>query len=182
MSPLKSCLPPVWNADAKVLILGSLPGEVSLARQRYYGHPRNQFWTLLDSLLQLDPSSSLTIQPYDQRLESLRQSGIALWDVVAHAERKGSLDSNLRGLVGNDLPAFVSDLPALRAIAFNGQTAGRIGQQLLRHHKGIAQIILPSSSPAYTLSLAEKQARWQALAHWLNPAQATRELTEQSMA
>jgi double-stranded uracil-DNA glycosylase len=182
MSPLKSCLPPVWNADAKVLILGSLPGEASLSRQRYYGHPRNQFWTLLDSVLRLDASSSLTIQPYDQRLETLRQSGIALWDVVARAERKGSLDSNLRDLVGNDLPAFVSGLPALRAIAFNGQTAGRIGQQILGHHKGIAQITLPSSSPAYTLALAEKQVQWQALAHWLNPAEATRDLIEQGTA
>ncbi len=163
-SKRKRCFPPVVNADTRVLILGSLPGEASLAAGQYYAHPRNQFWPLLGSLLQLD----LPALPYAQRLDCLLQHGIGLWDVIAEARRRGSLDTAIRDSQHNDLPHLLASLPQLALVAFNGQTAGRHSKSVAAY--GVATLILPSSSPALTLPLVAKQAAWQALASHIYPA------------
>lgn len=143
-----------------MLILGSLPGEASLAAGHYYAHPRNLFWTLVGSAIGRD----LPALGYEARLETLRANGVGLWDVVRSGQRKGSLDAALREVEGNDLAALVRRLPHLAAIAFNGATAARLGRALLGPAPGPALLDLPSSSPAYAvMPLAEKQARWLAL-------------------
>lgn len=154
---------PVHRRDAKLLVLGSLPGEQSLVRQQYYAHPQNQFWKLISDVIGAD----LTAMPYSTRLAMLVDHGIALWDVVAGARRVGSLDSNLRDVAGNDLHAFVCQLPDLQAIAFNGGMASKAGRRILVDAAEIELITLPSSSPAYTLALAEKQHEWRRLRCYL---------------
>ena len=147
---------PVGSADARLLILGSLPGEASLRAQRYYAHPRNQFWRLLGSAIGED----LAGIPYEERLIRLAARRIALWDVVGEASRAGSLDGSIRGATPNQLRDYAGKHPNLRAIAFNGKTSARIGRASLGELNGVELIDLPSSSPAYTLSFDQKAKRW----------------------
>jgi hypoxanthine-DNA glycosylase len=143
-------------------VLGSLPGAVSLAQARYYAHPRNQFWRLIGAAIGVD----LAVLDYEARLAALLDAHVGLWDTVAAATREGSLDAAIRLHEASDLVALVGELPELRAVAFNGGTAARIGRgQLAGTH--LALIDLPSSSPAYTRPLAEKLPAWLALADWL---------------
>lgn len=156
----KRCFAPVVNADTRLLILGSLPGEKSLAHGQYYAHPQNRFWMLLGEVLQIE----LTSLPYDARLAALLAHGVGLWDVVAQAQRIGSLDSNIRARDDNDLPALLARYPAIATIAFNGGTALKLGLKVLGDDAKRYRIVaLPSSSPAYTLAYADKLAQWQAL-------------------
>jgi len=151
---------PAGSTDARLLILGSLPGEASLRAQRYYAHPQNQFWHLLGSAI----GEELAELDYDQRLARLAARGIALWDVVGEAHRPGSLDSAIRGVTTNRLTEFVAAHPRLEAVAFNGKTAARLGRNALTGLGGFRLIDLPSSSPAYTIPLAEKLSKWTVLA------------------
>lgn len=157
---LKRCFPPVVDAGTRVLILGSLPGEASLAQGQYYANRQNRFWKLLGDILGQD----LVSMDYPARLQTLLAHHVGLWDVVAQARREGSLDSNIRGHDGNDLLGLIESLPELVAIAFNGGTAARIGLKLIEAHGDRHQILkLPSSSPAHTLPYSEKLSAWQAL-------------------
>ncbi|GAB3625573.1 DNA-deoxyinosine glycosylase [Pandoraea terrae] len=161
----KRCFPPVADAHTRVLVLGSLPGEASLAQQQYYAHPQNRFWHLIGDVIGV---GDLPTQPYDIRLQTLLAHGVGLWDVVAQARRDGSLDSRIREHAGNDLVALIESLPNLAAVAFNGATAARIGMKALGRHADCHPVIhLPSSSPAYTLPYAEKLRAWQALGVWV---------------
>jgi hypoxanthine-DNA glycosylase len=164
---IKRSMPPAGSTDARLLILGSLPGEASLAAQRYYAYPQNQFWRLLGQAID-EPLAQL---PYEQRLACLADRGIALWDVVATARRLGSLDGAIREATANQLDDFIATHPRLRAVAFNGQTAARLGRLAIGDRGGIELIDLPSSSPAYTLSFEEKAKRWGVLASLACPAE-----------
>jgi hypoxanthine-DNA glycosylase len=150
---------PAGSSDARLLILGSLPGEASLAAQRYYAHPQNQFWRLLGQAIGED----LATLAYAERIEVLAACEIALWDVVAQATRPGSLDGAIRRVTPNPLRDFVATHPRLRAVAFNGQTAARIGRVALGNSRQLQLIDLPSSSPAYTQSFDRKAERWAVL-------------------
>lgn len=159
----KASFAPVVRADTRVLVLGSLPGERSLAEGRYYAHPRNLFWQLLGPVLGVD----LAALEYRRRLEALLDGGIGLWDTVASARREGSLDASLRAVEGNPLSDLVQRLPRLRAVAFNGKAAARIGSPQMAQ-SGIARIVLPSSSPAHAaVSQADKAQAWLALREFL---------------
>lgn len=156
----KRCFDPVVDANTRLLILGSLPGEKSLAHSQYYAHPQNKFWLLLGAVLGIDLKSL----PYEERLAALLAHGVGLWDVVAQAHRSGSLDSNIRERDDNDLLALAASLPQLKTMAFNGGTAARLGLKVLGEQAQRYRIVsLPSSSPAYTLAYAEKLQAWQAL-------------------
>jgi double-stranded uracil-DNA glycosylase len=159
---------PVGSPDARLLILGSLPGEASLRAQRYYAHPQNQFWRLLGQAIGEDLGSL----DYGLRLERLAARRIALWDVIGEARREGSLDGAIRGAASNELAAFAAGHPDLQAIAFNGKTAARIGRAALGDLPGMALVDLPSSSPAYTLGFAEKAEQWALLGGLACPAEA----------
>lgn len=147
-----------------MLILGSLPGEISLAERRYYAHPRNLFWRLVGRAIESD----LVSLDYAARLAALRRAKIGLWDTVASATRDGSLDSAIRDAEHAPLTEFVATLPKLRAVAFNGRKSAALGRPQLAH-SGLALIDLPSSSPAYaSMPYADKERLWGRLADFLD--------------
>lgn len=152
---MEHCFPPAVGPDTRLLVLGSLPGAVSLAKQRYYAHPQNQFWRLIGAVIERD----LVELPYDDRLAALRESRVGLWDTVAAATRRGSLDSDIRLHVASDVGRLAESLPELRAIAFNGGTAARIGRRQIGE-TGLELIDLPSSSPAFTRAFEAKLEAW----------------------
>lgn len=161
----KRSFEPVVNEDVRLLILGSLPGELSLAQSQYYANPQNRFWTLMSEVIH----ESLIALPYSNRLQTLLQHGIGLWDVIAEAIREGSLDSRIRDHAHNDLIGLAASLPNLEAIAFNGGMAAKLGLKALREQASRYELIrLPSSSPAYTLSYQEKLNAWLELRSWVN--------------
>ncbi len=165
----KRSFPPVANEHVRLLILGSLPGEVSLAYSQYYAHPQNRFWSLMSDVIGVD----LRALDYARCLQTLLAHGVGLWDVVAEASRHGSLDSRIRDHAHNDLVSLLDTLPELKAIAFNGGTAARLGLKALAEYAERYQIIkLPSSSPAYTLPYAEKLSAWHSLRPILKIAEA----------
>jgi hypoxanthine-DNA glycosylase len=156
----KRCFDPVVDAQTRLLVLGSLPGEKSLALQEYYGNRQNQFWLLMSEVTGAD----LVRLDYTSRLAALLEQRVGLWDVVAEAHRAGSLDSSIRNSNDNDLLALLASSPDLTTIAFNGGTAARLGLKVLGQHAARYRIVqLPSSSPAYTLPYAEKSRLWQVL-------------------
>ena len=156
----KRCFDPVVDERTRLLLLGSLPGEQSLVLQQYYGHRQNKFWELLGAVIGAD----LRAMAYDARLATLLAHGVGLWDVVAEAHRQGSLDSNIRARDDNDLLGLLARYPNIKAIGFNGGTAGKLGIKVLGARAAAYQIVaLPSSSPAYTLPYAERALQWQAL-------------------
>ena len=159
----KSAFPPIVAADTRVLILGSLPGEASLAAGRYYAHPQNQFWRLTGGVIGVN----LPLLGYQQRLAALLAAGVGLWDTVASAAREGSLDAALRDVEQAALGELVGRLPTLRAIGFNGATSARLGRRALG---GASQTLidLPSSSPAYAaMPFAAKAEIWGRLREFL---------------
>ncbi len=154
-------LAPVVAADTRLVILGSFPGVASLAAQQYYGHPRNGFWPLVGGVIDVE----LRALPYVARLDALLAHGIGVWDVIAQAEREGSLDAAIRKQTPNPLVDLVVSLPRLKAIAFNGGTAARLGRRQLKDVAHRFELIdLPSSSPAHTLAFDEKRLAWARLA------------------
>lgn len=160
MTARKHSFPPVVDPQVRLLILGSLPGERSLAERRYYAHPQNQFWQLISPAAGQD----LTALAYEARLAALLEAHIGLWDVVASAHRAGSTDAAIREPEAHDIAALAATLPHLRAIAFNGATAFRHGmRQLGQNAAKFATIALPSSSPLYTIGLAAKLPAWREL-------------------
>ncbi|MCL2871469.1 MAG: DNA-deoxyinosine glycosylase [Betaproteobacteria bacterium] len=153
-------LPPVVYRNTRILVLGSLPGNASLAAQAYYAHPRNHFWRIFGVLLD---EPDLAEHSYVQRLRVLKQHRIGLWDTVGQAQRQGSLDQNLKNITANPLAELLQRLPQLEAIAFNGQTAARIGQRQLSDNAHLKNYTMPSTSPANTMPFTEKVAAWQRL-------------------
>lgn len=162
----KKSFPPVVDPNTHLLILGSLPGEASLAAGQYYANPRNAFWRLLETVL----DAPLVTLAYEDRLARLQSHGVGLWDVVAEAERRGSLDTAILNPSANDLLTLVETLPALQAVAFNGGTSAKLGSRLLVPVANrMALIALPSSSPAHAArSFAEKAEAWSLLKDWLS--------------
>ena len=162
--PVQHCFPPVTRADTRVLVLGSLPGVVSLARKQSYAHPQNQFWRLMGRVIERD----LVPLDYEARLQALLDAGVGLWDTVAAATRRGSLDADIRLHAASDLAALVDTLPQLGAVAFNGGTSARIGRAQLAGAEGLDLVDLPSSSPAYAMrTLEQKLEAWLRLRAYL---------------
>ncbi len=158
---MPNSFPPIARADARVLILGSMPGVASLVAHEYYRHPRNAFWTIMGELY-----GTIRDLPYSERLEKLHEAGVALWDVLESCERKGSLDSDIipASIVVNDIQSLIQQLPHLELIATNGGTASQLFKRHVRLTKGIRWVRLPSSSPANArVSTAQKLEAWREL-------------------
>ena len=153
--------PPIHARDSSILVLGSFPGVASLQQARYYGHPRNAFWPILHELTGVAADA-----PYPRRIDSLLQHRIALWDVLAGCERRGSLDTNIRNALPNDLAALFSVSPQIQRILLNGGTAARLfrrHQMPLLREAGFSGSIhpLPSTSPANAgIPYAAKRDAW----------------------
>ncbi len=154
-------LPPVLAADTRVLILGSFPGEASLAAQAYYAHPRNHFWPLLAEIV----GEPLAAMPYAQRLDRLRAHRIGLWDTIVACTRAGSLDTAIRAATRAETSRVRAAAPLVALVCFNGKTAARAAPAW--RDAGYATLALPSTSPAYTRPFAEKLAAWRAIADYL---------------
>lgn len=155
--------PPVADARARVLVLGSLPGPVSLQAQQYYAQPRNAFWRIMGVLFGAGPE-----RPYAERLEVLLSHRVALWDVCASAHRPGALDASIRraSVVPNDLAGFFAQHPELRLVCFNGQAAAdlyrrRVQPGLAEEWQTLRSESLPSTSPAHAaMTFEQKLERW----------------------
>jgi hypoxanthine-DNA glycosylase len=146
-----SSFAPVIQAGARLLILGSMPGEVSLREDQYYAHPRNRFWTVMGELFGAGRQL-----PYPDRLQVLNHAGVALWDVLQHCERQGSLDGSIvaNSEVPNDFAGLLREHASIRAILFNGQKAEatfrrRVVPKLQPSvMERVKFQVLPSTSPA----------------------------------
>jgi len=163
-SERKQGLPPVLARDTRVLILGSFPGEASLAAGQYYAHPRNHFWPLVAALT----DTPLAMLPYRERLRALRAHRIGLWDVFIACARRGSLDGAIRMAERGEIVRVRRAAPLVALVCFNGQTAARALPAW--RDAGYATLALPSSSPAYTRPFAEKLARWRQIGAFLERA------------
>lgn len=135
-------LAPVVDDGVRLVVLGSFPGVMSLRLGQYYAHPRNQFWPIVSSLLDVD----LRAMPYDRRLQALLARGVGLWDVHAACRREGSLDTAIEDAVPNDLAGVLGALPALRGVAHNGGESARA--MAVTRALGRPVWRLPSTSPA----------------------------------
>ena len=167
--------PPIIAAQARVLILGSMPGQRSLAHNQYYAHPQNQFWPLMGKLGGADPQL-----PYAERIARLNTAGIALWDVLKCCERNGSLDASIvsKTEVPNNFQNLLDQYALLRVLCFNGQKAEKA---FLRHVKPslkaktlshLELIALPSTSPANTrMNQTAKLHEWQTILRYLTDTQ-----------
>jgi hypoxanthine-DNA glycosylase len=148
-----------------VLVLGTLPGEESLRRVEYYAHKRNLFWPIVFALFGEKPAAQ-----YESRLAFVAAQGIALWDVCAAAERRASLDSEIKRETPNPIHDLLDAHPGIVAVAFNGGGARRLYDRHFQRRPGLAYLALPSTSPAHaSLGLGEKLARWQAVREALEP-------------
>jgi hypoxanthine-DNA glycosylase len=153
----------IAESDARVVILGSMPGVESLRQQQYYAHPRNSFWDLMGEMF-----AAGRALPYPDRLLRLKQHHIALWDVAHQCERNGSLDSNIKAdsIIPNDFNAFFINHPDISVVFFNGRKAADIYQQKVLPNlpepcRSIPRHTLPSTSPAHAaMSPEAKLEQW----------------------
>jgi TDG/mug DNA glycosylase family protein len=164
-TPAIASFAPVFRNDATALVLGSVPGEASLRAAAYYAHPRNAFWPIVAAVYGFDAAA-----PYGERVASLIDARVALWDVVQTCERHGSLDASIVGtsVVANDIAGMLVAAPAIDRVVLNGQAAAalfrrhaapavvaRLGQRRVR------VVVAPSTSPAHAARTFEaKLAVW----------------------
>lgn len=164
-APTLMGLAPVVSANTRLLVLGSFPGKVSLAEQRYYAHPQNQFWRIFEAILPVS-EHPLSQVCYQIRIDRLRQHGIGVWDVYASCRREGSLDADIEDARLNDFAGLALTQVPIEVIAFNGGESHR-------HHASVAAAFvsaglrvpqmmrLPSTSPANaSWSFARKVSAW----------------------
>jgi len=135
-------LQPIFNADSKVLILGTMPSPVSRQQSFYYAHPQNRFWRVMFEILERPYSTER-----EDRIKLCLDSGIALWDVLQSCSIEGASDSSIKNAVPNDLSVILRTAD-IKAVFTTGQTAGRLYQKLCFPQTGITAHILPSPSGA----------------------------------
>lgn len=156
-------LPPHVKGDARLVVLGSMPGRVSLEEARYYAHPRNRFWPIVERLFGVPADAE-----YEERVRALNDAGVGLWDVLRRCERADSLDASIVVATeeANDFAALARRTPGLRMLAFNGQKAWRAFERHVGADAmpGVELVPLPSTSPANArFSLDELERRWEAI-------------------
>lgn len=159
---------PIFREDARVLILGSLPGVRSLQQHQYYAHPQNVFWRILESVYGIPAHLD-----YAQRCQRVCDAGLAIWDVCASACRAGSLDTAIQteSICCNDIEALLLRAPHLSCIALNGGKAAQLFRKYVQLGCIVPSLILPSTSPAHAgMRFEEKLAAWSVLRHYHVPA------------
>ena len=151
--------PPIARADARILVLGSLPGQRSIDEQQYYAHPQNAFWRIMRELFGIAGE-------YEARCDGLMNNGVAVWDVLHSSVRPGSMDVDIRldSALVNDFEGFLADHDCITLIAFNGRKAEQLFTRFVDVRAvapGIPRIGLPSTSPAYaSMPFSGKLAAW----------------------
>jgi hypoxanthine-DNA glycosylase len=165
-------LDPVLDSRSRVLILGSMPGRVSLLAGEYYAHPRNLFWHLMEELLRVGRAA-----PYARRIAQLLARRVGLWDVLKTCTRASSLDADIvaSSMVANDFSRLFAEYPQIRVVCFNGGKAAASFRRHvlpdLRFSKDIVFHALPSTSPANaSIPLAKKRAAWSVVSDAVQPA------------
>jgi len=161
----KSGLPPLIDDKTEILILGSLPSDVSLAKGQYYANPSNDFWKLIGQVL----NQNVVTLAYEHRIETLKKFGVGLWDIYHHCIRPGSMDKDITDSELNDFDTLRTTCPQLALVCFNGQKAGE-SQEILRG-LGYPTLILPSSSGANRRDQAERLGCWNAIREHHTPQQ-----------
>ncbi|MDO9101246.1 MAG: DNA-deoxyinosine glycosylase [Candidatus Nitrotoga sp.] len=159
--------PPIERHNSSVLILGTMPGKVSLQAQQYYAHPRNVFWKIISEILGVK-----TVDSYEARTSSIVAARIALWDVLKSCRRESSLDSDIDHdtIMLNDFASFFKNHPYIHRVCFNGAKAEslymRLVQPFLQNSSDIEYVRLPSTSPANAAtSFDEKLRAWKAITY-----------------
>ncbi len=157
---------PIVGPGARVLILGSMPGVASLEAGQYYAHPRNAFWQIMGDLFGAHPDL-----PYETRRSILLDQGVAVWDVLKHCRREGSLDSNIRDEIPNDFRKLFEMHPGISRVLLNGGTAARCyGKYVQPIVPDLPAISVPSTSPAYAaMRYEEKRGRWRTALQNIEP-------------
>lgn len=158
--------PPIADARARVLVLGTMPGKESLCAAQYYAHPRNAFWKIMGELV----GAGFEL-PYDARVKKLKAAGIAVWDVLASCVRESSLDADIDAdtMIVSNFEAFYNAHPKIADVFFNGAIAEkfyRLHAQPLHLHRKLNYHRLPSTSPAHAgMRYAQKLQAWQVVAN-----------------
>jgi hypoxanthine-DNA glycosylase len=148
--------PPFVNSSTEILILGTMPGVASLAKQEYYAHQRNHFWKIIYTLLDGLPFSEI----FEEKIKLLQTNKIGLWDVLENCERKGSLDIHIKNHKENDFESLFNKFPAIIKIVFNGKESHKYFLKKFGQIKGITYYVMPSTSPANTMSFENKLKIW----------------------
>jgi hypoxanthine-DNA glycosylase len=161
---MKAAFPPLVDANSKILILGTMPGEKSLKLQQYYGNRGNHFWKLLYNVL-----DKPFTEDYENRKNLLNDSGIALWDVLANCEREGSLDSNIKNAQANNFEAFHELYPQIKIVFFSSKNAEKFYEKFAGKKNGIEYYTLPSPSGANaTKNFQQKLDEWKLITKFLS--------------
>ena len=135
-------IPPVFDENSKILILGSFPSVKSREEMFFYGHPQNRFWRVLASVF-----DSKLPQTVEEKKIFLLSNRIALWDVLASCDVTGSADSSIKNTVPNHIK-IITDTSPIRRIFLNGKTAEKYYNKYLKSYLLIDAVCLPSTSPA----------------------------------
>lgn len=158
---LKSNMPkiafkPIIDTQTEILILGSMPGEQSLAQQQYYANQRNAFWRIICDVF----NSGMLLTNYQDKINLLRQNKIGLWDALESCEREGSLDSNIKNGVLNNFEELFKTYPHIKLVLFNGGTSYQSLKKQIGILGNIPYLVMPSTSPAHTMAYQTKLASW----------------------
>jgi hypoxanthine-DNA glycosylase len=148
--------PPIVNTETEILILGTMPGIISLEKQEYYAHKQNQFWKILFTVF----ANGTVPELFKEKCKVLQQNKIGLWDVLANCERKGSLDIHIKNHTENDILGLLQEFPKINRILFNGKESQRYFMKKFGNITGIVFYVMPSTSPANTVNFEEKLKLW----------------------
>lgn len=149
---------PIYNENSRVLILGSFPSVKSREQLFFYGHPQNRFWKVLSAIFECPLPETIT-----QKTEMLLSHQVALWDVIARCDIKGSADASIENVVVNDLSIIVNHAP-IEHIYCNGNKAFELYQRYIEPQLQKAAVCLPSTSSANAAwSLDRLIAAWHQL-------------------
>ena len=160
--PRIQSFPPIENPAAKILILGSMPGKESLRTGQYYAHRRNAFWPIMGDLV----GAAITL-PYEARIQVLKSTGIALWDVLASCTRHSSMDADIEAdsICANDFASFFLKHPHITQVFFNGGMAEKCFHKHVRFEpRRLDYLRLPSTSPANaSMRYEQKLSAWRVI-------------------
>ena len=154
--------PPIVDDNSKILILGSMPGAKSLEMNQYYAFAQNQFWKIMFHLFDAEFSDD-----YGTRINFIKQNKIALWDVIESCERKGSLDTEIKAEIDNDIPQLIENHSNIKMIFCNGQKSYKNLLKILGKNFKIPILVLPSTSPLHTVRFEEKLESWKVIQEYL---------------